>query len=80
MDECYICGSNDKLETHHINFQKDFKKTINGLINDNKKYLLKDDKANLIVLCSSCHDKLHNNEFQIKGQIKTSNGIKAILD
>lgn len=80
MDECYICGSEEKLEAHHINFQKDFKQTINGLINDKKKHLLKDDKANLVVLCSKCHDKLHNNEFEIKGLTKTTKGIKAIIE
>jgi len=80
MDECYICGSEEKLEAHHINFQKDFKQTINGLINDKKKHLLKDDKANLVVLCGKCHDKLHNNEFEIKGLTKTTKGIKAIIE
>jgi DNA mismatch repair protein MutS len=79
MDECYICGSEEKLEAHHINFQKDFKQTINGLINDKKKHLLKDDKANLVVLCGKCHDKLHNNEFVIKGLTKTTKGVKAII-
>ena len=80
MDECYICGSGEKLEAHHINFQKDFKQTINGLINEKKKHLLKDDKANLVVLCGKCHDKLHNNEFEIKGLTKTSKGVKAIIE
>jgi DNA mismatch repair protein MutS len=79
MDECYICGSGEKLEAHHINFQKDFKQTINGLINENKKHLLKDDKANLVVLCGKCHDKLHKNEFEIKGLTKTTKGVKAII-
>ena len=80
MDSCYICGSEEKLEAHHINFQKDFKQTINGLINENKKHLLKDDKANLVVLCGKCHDKLHNNEFEIKGLTKTTKGVKAIIE
>lgn len=80
MDMCYICSSEEKLEAHHINFQKDFKQTINGLINEKKKHLLKDDKANLVVLCSKCHDKLHNNEFQIIGLTQTTNGIKAIIE
>ena len=80
MDECYICSSGEKLEAHHINFQKDFKQTINGLINEKKKHLLKDDKANIVVLCGKCHDKLHNNEFEIKGLIKTSRGVKAIIE
>lgn len=80
MDNCYICDSQEKLEAHHINFQKDFKQTINGLINEKKRHLLKDDKANIIVLCGSCHDKLHKNEFKIKGLTKTTLGVKAIFE
>lgn len=80
MDSCYICNSQEKLETHHINFQKDFKQTINGLINEKKKHLLKDDLANLVVLCNLCHDKLHNNEFKISAMVKTTKGIKAITE
>ena len=45
-----------------------------------RKHLLKDDKANLVVLCDKCHDKLHNNEFEIKGLTKTTKGVKAILE
>jgi DNA mismatch repair protein MutS len=80
MDHCNLCNSVEKLESHHINFQKDFKNSINGLINENKKHLLKDDKANLIVLCEGCHDKLHANEIKINGLIKTSKGVKAIIE
>jgi DNA mismatch repair protein MutS len=78
VDHCFICNSEEKLESHHINFQKDFKNSINGLINEKKQHLLKDDKANLIVLCGICHDKLHANEITIKSKVKTSNGIKII--
>ena len=49
------------------------------IVNEKKKHLLKDDKANLVVLCASCHDKLHNNEFEIKGLTKTTKGVKAII-
>jgi DNA mismatch repair protein MutS len=79
MDSCSICNSTEKLEAHHINFQRDFKKTPNGLINEKKIHLLKDDKANLVVLCGSCHDKLHNDEFKIDGLVKTTKGVKPIV-
>jgi DNA mismatch repair protein MutS len=78
MDNCTICGSEKKLEAHHINWQKDFTLGSNGLINNKKKHILKDSKANLIVLCSDCHDNLHSKNFTIEGLVKTSNGIKAI--
>lgn len=78
MDNCTICGSTDKLEAHHINMQKDYILDNNGLINNKKKHILKDSKANLIVLCSECHDNLHNKNFTIDGLVKTSNGVKPI--
>ena len=78
MDACGICGGKEKLESHHINMQKDFKSTINGQINQKKKHIVKDSKANLIVLCSKCHDNLHSGNFTISGLTKTTSGIKAI--
>ena len=78
MDSCTICGGEDKLETHHINWQKDFITDINGQINKKKKHIVKDSMANLVVLCSKCHDGLHNKDFVISGLVKTSNGIKPV--
>lgn len=74
--ECNICHTKDNckmtnLETHHINFQKDCDK--NNLVK-NKKHLHKNDKANLVVLCNSCHDKIHNNELNISGFVQSSIG------
>lgn len=43
-----------------------------------KKHILKDSKANLVVLCSHCHDNLHSGNFNITGLTKTSAGIKLI--
>lgn len=78
MDLCSICGSREKLESHHINMQKDFISTVNGHINTNKKHILKDSKANIVVLCCNCHDNLHSGSFTISGLTKTSSGIKII--
>lgn len=36
MDCCNICKSTDKLETHHINLQKDFSESIIGKIHKEK--------------------------------------------
>lgn len=74
MDKCFNCDSKSNLETHHINFQKDF---ING-INDKKLHIQKNDLSNLVVLCDKCHDLLHNNKLEINKKIKTSNGVKII--
>ena len=78
MDKCEICGENIKLETHHINFQKDFIETPNGLIHKEKKHITKDSQANLVILCEKCHDSLHAGKIEIKSKIKTTKGTKVL--
>ena len=78
MDKCNICYKQPKkseipLETHHIIFQKDF---ING-INSNKLHMKKNNKSNLVVLCSKCHDSIDSNKIIINGWIDSN---KNILD
>jgi DNA mismatch repair protein MutS len=65
---CEICKSKEKLETHHIVWQKDFK------ANKNKFHLMKNNPSNLVVLCMKCHDKVDRNEITINGWDKTSKG------
>jgi len=78
--ECSICHKkaskdHNDLETHHINFQKDC--DDNGFVTtEDKTHIHKNAKANLLVICSACHDKLHNNEFHVDGIVMTSKGKK----
>jgi DNA mismatch repair protein MutS len=74
--ECNVCHTKDNvkltnLETHHINFQKNCDE--NNIV-INKKHISKNDKANLVVLCQDCHDKIHSGELNISGYVKTSKG------
>ena len=60
---CQHCkgkSKDSKLEVHHIIFRRN-----NG----------SDEESNLITLCKTCHDKLHNDEISIK----ISGKIKGIL-
>lgn len=68
LDSCSICGSREKLETHHIKQQKEADK--NGFIADTHK----DVASNLIALCEVCHNKLHSNRLKIR-TTETSKGI-----
>jgi len=72
MIECYFCKSHKKLETHHINWQKDCKD--NRVIN--KPHLLMNANYNLLTVCQGCHDKIDNGELKVDGFIQTSNGKK----
>ncbi len=80
MDECSICKEKIDLETHHINFQKDFVKSKNGLIHKEKKHITKDSSANLVNLCQKCHDNIHSGEIKIKSKVKTTQGTKVITE
>ena len=83
VNECQICGMTDKiyhispLETHHINFQKDCDK--NDFVK-NKKYIKKNQEANLIILCNKCHNKIHSNKLKINGYVMTSKGRTINVD
>lgn len=78
VDECKICGSNENLETHHINFQKDCDLTVANGIVKNKKHLTKNSEANLITLCGRCHDLIHSGDLVLDKYIMTSEG-KTLL-
>ena len=73
MNCCEICKNKTNLETHHIVWQKDFN---DNEINQNKFYLKKNDSANLVTLCSSCHDKVDRNDIIVNGWTNTSAGRK----
>ena len=70
--KCHVCGKTDgdQFDTHHINFQKDCK---DGFVND-KPHLPMNSKANLVVLCKTCHHDVHHDKLKIKGYNDTSKG------
>lgn len=81
VDTCGICGKKIKridgvstLDTHHINQQKD---CHDGLV-DKKKYIKKNSKTNLVVLCKECHNKIHDGTINIDKYIMTSDGKKLL--
>lgn len=80
MDECMVCHKKNtskgkQHETHHINYQSNC--DDNDFVKD-KQHIKKNDIFNLTVLCSDCHDRLHNGEFKIKQKVLTTNGEKLL--
>ena len=73
ITKCDICESKDKLETHHIEFQKNTDK-YGFILNKDKNHIHKDHISNLVILCSKCHDKIHNNLIVINGYEETAKG------
>ena len=56
VDRCSLCGKQDRLDTHHIHHQKDA--DTNNII----LHFPKNIKHNLLVVCKSCHQKIHHHE------------------
>ncbi len=69
IDKCKICGEK-AIEVHHIKEQK--KADEDGYIGNHHKNVL----HNLVGLCSSCHDKIHNKELEVDKYEQTSEGIE----
>lgn len=76
LDACEVCGYCPKLstdlplDTHHINEQNTA---------DEDNYIgtfHKNSKHNLVCLCKSCHQSVHEGRLMIKGYIATSEGVK----
>lgn len=73
VGSCSLC-SRKAEDVHHINEQH--KADENGMID----HFHKNHKHNLLPLCKSCHDKVHNGEIIISGFMKTSNGLELIFE
>merc|ERR1711981_612393 len=75
LEKCKVCNykpikPNDiPLETHHINMQCE---------TDSYGYhdiYHKNELHNLVGLCKTCHQKVHNDEIIINDYIETENGL-----
>ena len=65
--ECELCGENMSDEVHHLQYQRNADK--NNYIGS----FHKNHPANLLSVCSECHNKIHKTDDEHK-KIKTSSG------
>lgn len=73
---CHVCGSNIRLEVHHIVAQAEADEK--GCV---RTGLHKNSVGNLTVLCDTCHDKHHRGDIAIRGWVQTSQGrMLDVLD
>jgi DNA mismatch repair protein MutS len=70
---CEKCGKNKGTEVHHLQYQKDA--NDNGVIINSDGILHKNNLANLLTLCESCHDEIHKKDTRLK-KVKTTKGTK----
>jgi len=69
IDNCSICGDSGlkyPLDTHHIKEQNKF----------DEYDIHKDKLSNIVVLCKTHHDQVHNGNLEINGYLDTLNGKK----
>jgi len=69
---CEKCGQTFSSEVHHLQHQKEA--NDKGFIHKQSRFFHKNHPANLMSLCSTCHDMFHNTELQHK-KVKTTKGI-----
>ena len=69
---CEKCGSKLAEEVHHLLWQSNADN--NGIIKKDGLVFNKNHPANLLNLCSNCHDEFHKKDIKVK-KTKTTKGI-----
>ena len=74
---CELCMKNPGTEIHHLTYQKDANET--GVINDETtgKVFHKNNLANLVSICESCHESIHDQDLVLE-KVKTNRGYKIL--
>jgi len=70
---CEKCLKNPAVDVHHLIYQNEA--NDNGIINKKGLIFNKNNAANLINLCQSCHDEIHKTNKKYK-KTKTTKGIQ----
>ncbi len=73
LTRCAVCNDNVE-DTHHIQEQHTADK------HGNIGHIPKDHKYNLVPLCKSCHNKVHQGKLKINGFVKTSKGFALDIE
>ena len=74
-DNCEICKNQVGTEIHHLEYQMDAK---DGFIKTDNHAFHKNHSANLINICTACHDKIHHNKIKLTTR-KTTEGYELQL-
>jgi DNA mismatch repair protein MutS len=74
--KCELCGTSESrdLEVHHIKERNIASKS--GHLSDGTNV---HSKANLVVLCETCHDKTHDGSIEVTPLIQTSDGMERSI-
>jgi DNA mismatch repair protein MutS len=73
---CENCGIHPGKEVHHLQYQQDANQ--DGIIYNADGVLFhKNNLANLMTLCESCHNQIHKKGSKLK-RVKTTKGVKLL--
>ena len=73
---CENCGVHPGQEVHHLQYQQDANQ--DGIIYNADGVLFhKNNLANLMTLCESCHNQIHKKGSKLK-RVKTTKGVKLL--
>jgi DNA mismatch repair protein MutS len=73
---CENCKKNQAKEVHHLQYQKDA--NDNGIITTNDSVFHKNNLANLMSLCETCHNEIHKISKKGTKRLTTTKGTKLI--
>jgi 5-methylcytosine-specific restriction endonuclease McrA len=62
-------------DTHHLNHQSNADE--NGIIVTEGSVFNKNNLANLMILCKSCHNEIHTDDNSNQKKVKTTKGTKV---
>jgi len=71
---CEKCGKNMGTEVHHLQHQAEADN--NGYINNTESIFHKNNLANLMTLCETCHNQEHKTAKKGGKRVKTTKGIQ----
>ena len=74
VNMCEKCGKNPGTEVHHLQFQSDANEK--GIIYTEDSVFHKNNLANLMTLCETCHNETHKTSKKGVKRVKTTKGIK----
>lgn len=72
---CEMCKKEVAVDVHHLIYQKEANEK--GIVQKDGLLFQKNNIANLINLCKTCHDEIHSNN-KIYKKTKTTKGIKLM--
>ena len=75
MGMCELCEKNMGAEVHHLQHQSQANDI--GLINNSDRVFHKNNLANLMSLCETCHDEMHKTFKKGSRRVKTTRGYKV---